>query len=216
MLNVSKSHKTGPAISLIWLLYLGTELCVIATLCGFILQSTRGKSFWPPGKKFQDKNQRSAERDVVGATTRENPQAANFSSIGKWGLKPRRDRFQPRVSWPLTSNYSFELQLEFMSIYLWLWKHSIHLGAISLGHGAKRLERKVARYYSNISGREVGKENNMFPHLETFCLPWNCFLLFLYVGVLQISRGKKAYFLVSHKLTLWKERDKKGLLLVWH
>lgn len=98
MLNFSKSYKTGPTKSLIGLPHPGTELGVIATPCGFILQGARGKSFGPPRKKSQDKKPRLAERDAIGATTREKFQVANFSSTGKWGLKPKRDRFQPRVS----------------------------------------------------------------------------------------------------------------------
>lgn len=75
------------------------ELGVTVTSRGFILQSAIGKSFWILGKKCQDKKQRERERGVVGAPTKEKPQAADLSSTGHlWGLKPKRDGFQPYVN----------------------------------------------------------------------------------------------------------------------
>ena len=70
--------------------------------------------------------------------------------------------------------------------------------------GQKDLRGRLPVTTVTFQGGEAGKESNMFPHLETFSPPCNCFFLFLYVGILQISHGGRggAYFLLSYQLTL--------------
>lgn len=150
------------------------------------------------------------------ASTKEKPQAAHFNSTGKRGLC-QRDRFQPCAGWNLKRSHSFELQLGVSSMYLWLWKGNIHRGAISLGLGAKGLERKVPITTETFEG---GREEEQYVSRLSFGDLSSSWLLFLipYVGVLQTAHKKESLTISYSAINSHFEKRKTaftGLTLIY-